>query len=337
MEDFDFAALRRIGFTNQLLARLGHLAPGQRPARITAVQRDRVTLHDGAGAFDTAPPRSPAAVGDWVVLHPDGAIAELLDPLNRLTRRTPDGRSQAVAANVDTALLVMGLDHDYNPRRIERYIAMVRACAVAPLVVLTKADAGIDVAARCEELRRRLPPSVDIVKVNGHSDQARDALLPWLGEGQTLVLLGSSGAGKSTLTNTLCGTGQATGDVRFGDSRGRHTTTARSLHQCAGGACIIDTPGLRMLSADADAGEVAASFDDIAALAGQCRFHDCRHAGEPGCAVAEVVDPDRLANFNKLVREAARASQTPLERIAARDRWKALMRSAAARSKAKRG
>jgi ribosome biogenesis GTPase len=336
MEDINFAALRRIGFTQHFLASTGQLQPGQRPGRITALQRDRATVHDGIGTIETPLPRAAAAVGDWVLVGRAGAIDAVLDPLNRLTRRTADGRSQPVAANVDTALLVMGLDHDFNPRRIERYIAMVRACEVAPVVVLTKADAGIDVEERREQLRRRLPPSVEIIAVNGHLPEARAQLSAWLGEGQTLVLLGSSGAGKSTLTNTLSGAGQATGAVRRGDSRGRHTTTARSLHLCADGACIIDTPGVRLLAADADSGEVAAAFDDIAALAVECRFHDCRHAGEPGCAVAGRVDADRLANYNKLLREAQRASQTPLERIAERDRWKAISRQAVARSKAKR-
>lgn len=338
MEDFNLAALRRIGFSNHFVAQLHCAQAWQRPARITAVHRAALALHDGQSVLSTrAPEGEQLAVGDWVLLGPENRVASRFDPANRITRRSADGQRQVVAANVDTALLVMGLDHDFNPRRIERYVAVARAGDVTPLVVLTKVDAGTDVAARQAQLRARLPPSVDMVSLNALSGEACAALAPWLGEGQTVALLGSSGAGKSSLTNTLCGAGQDTGAVRSSDSRGRHTTSARSLHLCAGGACIIDTPGLRMLAADADADDIAASFDDIAALAAHCRFHDCRHAGEPGCAVAGQVDADRLANRNKLLREAQRIRQTPLDRIAERKRWQGLMREAGARARVKRG
>jgi ribosome biogenesis GTPase len=337
MEDFSIAALRRIGFTQHFLAQLGDLPSSQRPARVTVVNRDRADVHDGASLYSVrSAPGCPAlAVGDWVLVH-DGWIVRLLDPVNRITRRQPGGAVQLVAANIDTALLVMGLDHDFSPRRIERYIAASHAAAVAPVVVLTKQDSGIDVDQRIGQLRRRLPPSVQIAAVNGLHPTARDILAPWLGAGQTLALLGSSGAGKSTLTNTLCGAGQETGAVRADDSRGRHTTTARSLHQCPDGACVIDTPGLRALAADADADAVAASFDDIEQLARDCRFHDCSHGSEPGCAVRGRVDQDRIDNFGKLLREARRHEQTPLERIAERARWKSISRAASARSKSKR-
>ncbi|MFP5390992.1 MAG: ribosome small subunit-dependent GTPase A [Gammaproteobacteria bacterium] len=329
--DFDFALLQRIGFTQHTLAQLSQLHDGEQLGRITAVQRDRVTLHDGRTESSLRIHSSHApAVGDWAV-GAGAMLARLLDPATSIVRRTADGQRQRIAGNVDTALLVMGLDHDFNPRRIERYIALARASAVMPVVVLTKADAVADASARRALLRARLPASVDIVSVNGLDAQAAATLAPWLGAGQTLVLLGSSGAGKSSLTNTLCAAGQDTGAVRGHDSRGRHTTTARSLHLCASGACIIDTPGLRALAADADADGVAATFDDIDALARECRFHDCRHASEPGCAVRGAVDPDRLHNFNKLLREAERASQTPLDRIAERARWKVVVKAAQAR------
>lgn len=340
MEQCNLAALRRIGFGHHFAAQLHCMQAGQRPARITSLHRDRLAVHDGLSTFPArlaASAGGALAVGDWVVLDRDNWIVCLLDPVNRITRRGGDGQRQVVAANVDTALLVMGLDHDFNPRRIERYIAVARASEVTPLVVLTKSDTGVQVRERHAQLRARLPPSIEIVSVNALSADAHDVLLPWLGAGQTLALLGSSGAGKSSLTNTLCGAGQDTGAVRVGDSRGRHTTTARSLHLCANGASIIDTPGLRMLAADADTDDVAASFDDIAALATGCRFHDCRHAGEPGCAVAGQVDADRLANYNKLLRETRRTVQTPLDRIAERNRWKGLVRQAQARSRTKRG
>jgi len=157
-----------------------------------------------------------------------------------------------------------------------------------------------------------------------------------MAEGQTLILLGSSGAGKSTLTNTLTGKAQATGGVRQNDSRGRHTITARSLHLCQGGACIIDTPGLRWLSPDLGQDALNAAFEDIDALAALCQFRDCRHAAEPGCAVRGAIDADRVLNYRKLLREAHRASQTPLDRVAQRAKWKVLVKEAGVRNRDKR-
>ena len=350
MIDIDFDLLRSIGLsrhiTSQLQA-LGCHAPGTRLARITEVQRDWLAVHDGSEEFRArALPRllqamaardAALAVGDWVLAepHPNGErwLAERLDPLTHIARRDNDGRRQSLASNVDTALLVMGLDHDFNPRRMERAIAMARAAEVAVVLVLTKADIGADVEERLALVARRLPPSVPVVTVNGQSAQAALALAPWLAPGQTLILLGSSGAGKSTLTNTLAASGQQTGGVRRGDGRGRHTTTARSLHLCAGGACIIDTPGLRSWRPDADEDALTAAFEDIDALARLCQFRDCGHDGEPGCAVAQAVDPDRLRNYRKLLREARRGQQTPLERIAERSRWKVVQKAAQVRNK----
>ena len=156
--------------------------------------------------------------------------------------------------------------------------------------------------------------------------------------GRTLVLLGSSGAGKSTLTNTLLGASvQDTGAVRTHDSRGMHTTTARSLHLLPGGACVIDTPGLRTLRPDVDEATLAASFGDVAALSAQCRFRDCRHGGEPGCAVREGVDPDRLRNFQKLLRETRRDTLTWVERRQQLSAWKSRGKETRVRMKMKRG
>jgi ribosome biogenesis GTPase len=268
---------------------------------------------------------SPLATGCW------------RPPVTQIARRANDGRRQPLASNIDTALLVMGLDHDYNPRRMERYIALVQASGVAAVAVLTKADIGVDVAERLEQLRRRLPAQVAVVAVNGLSEDAGTQLGPWLGEGQTLVLLGSSGAGKSTLTNTLLQEpAQSTGGVRKGDGRGRHTTTARSLHQCPSGACIVDTPGLRTWRADADEEALAATFEDIEAFATRCRFRDCRHDGEPGCAVRAQVDEDRLLNYHKLLRDARRSQQSPLERAVQRSKWRTLGKAGEARAREKR-
>jgi ribosome biogenesis GTPase len=236
----------------------------------------------------------------------------------------------------------MGLDEDFNPRRLERYLALVHGDAIQPVVVLTKQDVvaptpeALDL--RLEALRGRIPAHIDTIAVNATHGSAADALQSYLGRGQTLVLLGSSGAGKSTLTNTLLGSAvQDTGAVRASDSRGKHTTTSRSLHRVPGGACVIDTPGLRTLRPDTDAATLAGSYADVETLAGQCRFRDCQHADEPGCAVRDGVDADRLRNYHKLLREVRRETHTPLDRQKQAAIWKARGRAALARMKAKRG
>ncbi len=342
MIDFDFPSLHTIGFQQHFVSQLAATLPQQRLARITAVQRDTLTLDDGREAFTARNARfvsdGPSVVGDWVLATHnlgDWWIERTLEPATQLARRTPSGR-QVLASNVDTALLLMGLDNDFNPRRMERYIAIVRACGVAPVMVLTKPDIGSDAETKIAGLRQRIPIDVPLLHLVPAHQGDDGVLAPWLGAGQTLVLLGSSGVGKSTLTNALSGSLQATGGTRHGDDRGRHTTTARSLHRCPGGACIIDTPGLRAWQPDADEDELELSFNDIAALAQGCRFHDCQHESEPGCAVRGVVDTDRLQNYRKLLREVRRAERTALDRIAERGKWKALMKAAKQRGRDKR-
>lgn len=350
---FDFAQLRPIGLqqtTASAAAQLDFPCSTAQLMRVSAVHRDSIVVHDGSQehlahilprllhelqAQDTV-----LAVGDWVATEADahGAlwITAHLSPFTQIARRGNDGRRQVLANNVDTALLVMGLDADFNPRRLERYLAIVQASRVSPVVVLSKADVADDVAGKLSLLKQRLPSHVPLFAVDTRHAYDVAILDPWLDAGQTLVLLGSSGAGKSSLTNTLCAAGQSTQGVRHGDGRGRHTTTARSLHLCAGGACIIDTPGLRSWQADAGAETVAATFDDIAALAATCQFRDCRHASEPGCAVRGAVDADRLRNYHKLLRDARRSEATPLERISARARWKTILKAGQERSRQKR-
>jgi ribosome biogenesis GTPase len=345
MIDIDFASLRHIGLTQTIISQLHTLdntTPGTQLMRVTEVHRDAFTLHDGVHEHRARLLRDTSlATGDWVLTEPGGPgelwIAHRLDPVTQIARRTNDGRRQTLASNVDTALLVMGLDLDFNLRRMERYISLVQTAGVAAVAVLTKRDIGDDVDERMAQLRDRLPASVPAIAVNALDPQAAEALSPWLGEGQTLILLGSSGAGKSTLTNALAASSQETGGVRLGDGRGRHTTTTRSLHRCPGGACIIDTPGLRTWRADADEDALAASFEDIDALARACQFRDCQHQGEPGCAVQGAVDADRLQNYHKLLREARRGQQTPLDRIAERARWKVVAKAGEARGRQKRG
>lgn len=353
MIELDLETLREVGLSPALaerFSRLAALAPELHPARVVEAQRDAFTVHDGrAERLARAPRRlvarldaeaSPLAVGDWVVVRDDddGAawIVDRLAPLTQIARRANDGRRQPLASNVDTALLVMGLDGDFNPRRMERTLAMVRASGVAPVIVLTKADVAPDARAHVATLSRRLPATVPVLAVDARSPQAASDLAPWLAPGLTLVLLGSSGAGKSTLVNTFADAAQATGGQRHGDGRGRHTTTARSMHRCPQGAWIIDTPGLRTWRPDADAATLAATFEDVQALAGRCAFRNCRHAAEPGCAVRGHVDPDRLESWRRLVRDAQRAERSVHERQADRRRWIAIGKAGRQRASDKR-
>ena len=334
--------------------------------RLTELHRDAVRLHDGGDELvATVAPRllrtladdgSALAVGDWVLAATDAhgqiRVHARVPPLTHLARRDADGRRHPVVSNIDTVLLVMGLDDDFSPRRLERYLALVQAggtpggsddaAPLVPVVVLTKADVAAHtpgrLAACLDALRGRVPASVDLYAVDGTDPYTVRQLEPHLGAGQTLVVLGSSGAGKSTLANTLLGrAAQDTGPVRAHDHRGKHTTTARSLHLLPGGACVIDTPGLRALRPDVDEARLAATFADIESLALRCRFRDCRHEGEPGCAVREGVPADRLRNFNKLLREARRDTMSVLERQQQVSVWKARGRAARVNGRAKRG
>lgn len=359
LESFEFQRLQAIGLTppiHQHLLALAPRHPGARAMRIVELQREGLALHDGvharpARAHPSLVQRLLAAadalaVGDWVLAERNALgewwAIERLPPQTQIARRLHDGRDKVtrvvIVANVDTAVLAMGLDGDYNPRRLERYLALVRLAGIGAVVVLTKADLCGDVDARCREVRTLVPPDVGVVAVDAVGDDAAAALGPWLEPGRTLVLLGSSGVGKSTLTNALVGRSvQDTGGTRRGDDRGRHTTTHRSLHLAAGGACIIDTPGLRTLRLDGEAGEVGSVFDDVATLAAACRFRDCRHDGEPGCAVRDGVAPERLRSFHKLLREAQRDTMSALQRREQLSMWKARGRAARANLRAKRG
>ena len=367
MNDLDFERLRTLGLTPALAIRAAAALAGcERTTRavqllrLTEVHRETVQLHDGMREHAARVPLrltraladddTALAVGDWVLAAPeaDGSwwLRERVPPLSHLNRRDADGRRHPVVSNIDTALLVMGLDDDFNPRRIERYLALVHAAGgdsggVQPVVVLTKADVAAHtpglLADRIIALQGRVPAAIDLVAVDGTDPDTARMLAPYLAAGQTLVLLGSSGAGKSTLTNTLLGAAaQDTGPVREHDSRGKHTTTSRSLHRLPGGACVIDTPGLRALRPDTDEVTLAATFGDIESLASRCRFRNCAHHDEPGCAVREGVDGDRLSNYHKLLREARRDTMSALERQQQVAVWKARGRAGRERAKAKR-
>lgn len=346
-----FDRLQPIGFTAALAAAFDASADADAwPARVIEVQRETVTLDDGAAHLQArlhphaaralAERGDAIAVGDWIAARgaPDETwIDSLLPRSTCLSRLDADGRQRVLVSNVDAACIVMGLDGDFNPRRAERYLALTQGAGVWPMIVLTKIDCVGEPDTAIGELRRRLPNSVPIEAVNALAPATAAQLAAYLPAGHTVVLLGSSGAGKSTLTNTLLGGNvQRTGEVGD-DSRGRHTTRARTLHRLPGGACLIDTPGLRALRVDLDETRLAASFADVVELALRCRFRDCRHEDEPGCAVRAGVDADRLRNFRKLSREVRREQMTYLDRRRQLAEWKLRGRAAAQRMKIKRG
>src|SRR6266446_3125986 len=280
------------------------------------------------------------AVGDWLVadVREAGSSALILEVLPRRSRfvRKVAGKKiaeQVLAANVDTALLVAALDGDFNPRRVERYLAQCWESGAKPVVVLNKADGCVDTNVKTEEIER-IALGTEVCVISAKTGQGMEGLEKFLKQRQTVVLLGSSGVGKSTIANRLLGElQQEIQPVREGDSRGRHTTTARELFVLPGGALLIDTPGLRELQLWDAAEGLSQAFADIEALATECRFADCKHESEPGCAVraalsAGTLDEARLENRRKLLREQEflRRKMDPEARQAEKQRIKRMFR-----------
>jgi ribosome biogenesis GTPase len=223
-------------------------------------------------------------------------------------QRLSDGRPQVLAANVDTAFLVSGLDDDLNLRRIERYLVLAHDGGVTPVVVLNKVDVALDLERAVSEVHA-VAAGTRVVVTSAIEGTGIDELRSFLERGSTACLLGSSGVGKSTITNALLGEErQVTKALREDDSKGRHTTSHRELFALPAGGLLIDTPGLRTVGVLGDSDSVQATFDEVESLARECRFNDCHHEGEPGCAVAAAIEagtlpPDRLASHHKLEAE----------------------------------
>ncbi len=302
-----------------------HAAHGLILARVAISQRDQYRLYSESGELEAEPSgalwhRTPdraamPVAGDWVAARIVGAGQAIVDavlPRRTLFSRRAAGRredQQPIAANIDVVFLVCGLDGDFNLRRLERYLTLAMESGAAPVVVLNKADACGDLASRIEETAA-VAGEAPIISCSAREDAGMDGLARFLGPGITVALLGSSGVGKSTIVNRLLGEERfPTTDVRESDSRGRHTTTHRELVPLPSGGALIDTPGMRELQLWATQESVDAAFDEIAEIAAGCRFRDCSHRGEQGCAVEAAfvrgdIGAGRLESYRKLLAEA---------------------------------
>lgn len=371
--------LRDFGFDDDFTRDyLAIAAPGELPARVVEVQRGLYGLvlngDEGVASVDAtisgrllheAASGSPLPeVGDWVVVRKDqgpggaASIRAVLPRRSAFVRRDPGDKeerieAQVLAANVDTAFIVAAADQRWSARRIERYVTLACEAGVEPVIVITKADKAEDGEALLREAASLIPESAHratgaragaAVLVCAPEGRGLEGLEPWLQPGKTVVLLGSSGAGKSTLLNALAGTAlAATQAVRSDDDRGRHTTTHRQLYRLASGALVIDSPGLREIQILAGEDALATAFADVEEIAQRCRFRDCRHQNEPGCAVREALesgelDAGRYAGWKKLQREVAfiAAREDPNEARAQDNRWKVINKSMRGYSKERR-
>ena len=280
------------------------------PVRVTEVHRSGLRVL-GDGIDMMVPPRADATVGDWLLLDRTlPSASRLLERKSLIKRRAAghDRSIQLIAANLDTAFVVTSCNLDFNLARLERYIALAFDAGVTPVVLLTKSDLSDDPASYIEQAQT-ISKEIAVLTLNARSEEPRERLAPWCKPGQTVAFLGSSGVGKSTLTNALSGTeSAATQAIREDDSKGRHTTSHRQLHILPDGCAVLDTPGVRELQlTDAEAG-VAEVFSDLDELAARCRFNDCGHLSEPGCAVqaalkAGEISEARLTRWRKLLAE----------------------------------
>ena len=284
-------------------------------ARVTAHHRsgyDLITVQ-GPRRLIAGPNLPQITIGDWLLLDSTGSFIRLLARKSLFKRKAAGSQlaEQYIAANVDTLIIVCSLNHDFNLSRIERYLTLANDAGAEPVLVLTKVDLCADVDAFLQQVKQ-LPTMLMVEVVNALDSSCINRLQHWCKAGSTLAVVGSSGVGKSTLVNTLIGnTAQKTAAIRHDDSKGRHTTTGRTMHFIPAGAVVIDTPGMRELQlTDCDEG-IRRTFADIDVLAEQCRFKDCQHLAEPGCAVQKAIsqgelEARRLTNYHKLNAEQLR-------------------------------
>ena len=309
--------------------------------RVLTEQGEFLASVSGNFAYHAFSRKDYPAVGDFVIIEQmpgeeRAIIHHLFDRKSKFTRKMAglEVDEQIVATNVDYILLVMSMNADFNVRRLERYLVPAWDSGATPLIVLTKADLCEDKNALLEEVQS-VTFGVDVLTVSAVTGEGIEALKEFLTEGKTAALLGSSGAGKSTLTNALLNNDQMkVSDIREDDAKGRHTTTHRELVVLPSGACLIDTPGMRELQLWDQGASLSASFSDIDQLADNCRFRDCKHKNEPGCAVIQAVDDgeldsSRLTSFFKLQRELAyieKKANTDAQ-LAEKRKWKQVSKS----------
>lgn len=293
------------------------------PVRIVEVHHN--VLHViGDGIDRSIPPVPDATVGDWLLLERHlPHKSRVLQRKNLLKRRAPgtDRKVQLIAANIDTMFIVSSCNQDFNIARLERYVALAFEAGIAPVIVLTKSDLAAD-GQTYGEAAGAISDLVPVVMLDARGAEPRQKLADWCRPGQTVAFLGSSGVGKSTLTNALAGNRSIeTQAIREDDAKGRHTTTRRQLHAVPGGCLVLDTPGMRELQLTDVASGIDDVFADLHTLSAQCRFNDCRHMSEPGCAVREAIergeiDAARLRRWHKLKAEEAYNSASLAERRA---------------------